>query len=65
VLFSFGYLIHDVIDLIYHERTLRTFELLFHHVSIAVALLCCVLTKRFVAVAACGLLMEVTGFKIN
>jgi hypothetical protein len=50
---------HDAIDLIYHERSLRTLELLFHHVSVIVALMCCVLTKRFVAVCACGLLMEV------
>ena len=59
VLFSSGYLIHDALDLIYHERSLRTLELMFHHVSIILALMCCVFTKRYVSLCACGLLMEV------
>lgn len=30
---SFGYIIHDLLDLLVNERSVRIIELLFHHVS--------------------------------
>uniref|UniRef100_A0A914URG0 TLC domain-containing protein n=1 Tax=Plectus sambesii TaxID=2011161 RepID=A0A914URG0_9BILA len=61
VLMYVGYLLNDIVDMLINERSSRVSELLIHHVTAFAAFGCSVYTKRFVALCACALLMEVNS----
>ena len=56
---SFGYLVHDFIDLVVNERSARIIELLFHHVVVLTGFMVTHLTEQFLYIVVIGLLMEV------
>ncbi|KAL3074902.1 hypothetical protein niasHS_014347 [Heterodera schachtii] len=62
---SFGYLVHDFIDLVINERSARIIELLFHHVVVLVALMVTHLSCRFLYIITLGLLMEVNSILLH
>jgi hypothetical protein len=55
---SFGYIIHDLLDLLINENSARILELLFHHVIVIIAFLITLITNKFLGVLMLGLLME-------
>lgn len=59
---SFGYLVHDFIDLVVNERSARIIELLFHHVVVLTGFTVTHLTEKFLYIVVIGLLMEVNRF---
>jgi hypothetical protein len=58
---SFGYIAHDLIDLLINERSARIIELLFHHVVVITAFMTTIMTGKFLAVVIFGLLMEINS----
>jgi hypothetical protein len=58
---SFGYIAHDLIDLLINERSARIIELLFHHVVVITAFMTTIITGKFLAVVVFGLLMEINS----
>jgi hypothetical protein len=58
---SFGYITHDLIDLLINERSARIIELLFHHVVVITAFMTTIITGKFLAVVVFGLLMELNS----
>jgi len=56
---SFGYLVHDFIDLVVNERSARIIELLFHHVVVLTGFTVTHITGQFLYIVVIGLLMEV------
>lgn len=58
---SFGYLLHDLIDLLINERSARILELLFHHVVVIGAFLTTLVSDLFLGVVVFGLLMELNS----
>lgn len=65
ILLSTGYLIHDLIDLLTNERSLRIMELLFHHVIVLMAFAVTFVSNLFQAVVVCGLLMELNSIFLH
>jgi hypothetical protein len=59
---SFGYLVHDFIDLVVNERSARIIELLFHHIVVLTGFTVSHLTEKFQYLVVIGLLMEVNRF---
>ncbi|KAI6179718.1 TLC domain-containing protein [Aphelenchoides besseyi] len=62
---SFGYIIHDLIDLLLNERSARILELLFHHVVVIVGFLTTLVTNLFLGVVQLGLLMEINSIFLH
>ena len=62
---SFGYIAHDLVDLLINERSMRIIELLFHHVVVITAFLTTILTQKFLAVVVFGLLMELNSIFLH
>uniref|UniRef100_A0AC34QNS0 TLC domain-containing protein n=1 Tax=Panagrolaimus sp. JU765 TaxID=591449 RepID=A0AC34QNS0_9BILA len=62
---SFGYIVHDLIDLLINERSMRIIELLFHHVVVITAFLTTLITQKFLAVVVFGLLMELNSIFLH
>ncbi|KAE9551692.1 hypothetical protein FO519_005097 [Halicephalobus sp. NKZ332] len=62
---SFGYIAHDLVDLLINERSVRIIELLFHHVMVIVAFMTTLVTQKFLAVVIFGLLMEVNSIFLH
>lgn len=62
---SFGYIIHDLIDLLINERSVRILELLFHHVVVMVAFMTTIVPSLFLGVVVLGLLMEVNSIFLH
>uniref|UniRef100_A0A9J2PD65 TLC domain-containing protein n=2 Tax=Ascaris TaxID=6251 RepID=A0A9J2PD65_ASCLU len=65
ILLSTGYLLHDLIDLLINERSLRIMELLFHHVIVLIAFATTLATGYFLGVVVCGLLMELNSIFLH
>lgn len=65
ILLSTGYLLHDLIDLLINERSLRIYELLFHHVIVLIAFATTFVTGKFQGVVVCGLLMELNSIFLH
>jgi len=55
---SFGYIAHDLVDLLVNERSVRILELLFHHIIVIMAFMTTLVTDMFLGVVILGLLME-------
>lgn len=62
---SFGYLVHDLIDLLVNERSARIIELLFHHVVVLTAFFTTLTTRQFLGVVIFGLLMELNSIFLH
>ncbi|CAD5206287.1 unnamed protein product [Bursaphelenchus okinawaensis] len=62
---SFGYIIHDLIDLLVNERSARILELLFHHVIVIMGFLTTIIPSKFLGVVVLGLLMEVNSIFLH
>ncbi|KAI6182099.1 TRAM/LAG1/CLN8-like proteiny domain-containing protein [Aphelenchoides bicaudatus] len=62
---SFGYIAHDLLDLLINERSARILELLFHHVIVITAFLITLITNLFLGVVVLGLLMEVNSIFLH
>ncbi|KAI1728335.1 TLC domain-containing protein [Ditylenchus destructor] len=62
---SFGYLVHDLIDLLINERSVRIIELLFHHVIVLTAFFTTLTTHQFLGVVMFGLLMELNSIFLH
>ncbi|VDM43435.1 unnamed protein product [Toxocara canis] len=65
ILLSTGYLVHDLIDLLINERSLRIMELLFHHIIVLIAFATTFITGYFLGVVVCGLLMELNSIFLH
>ncbi|KAL7071868.1 hypothetical protein ACQ4LE_008542 [Meloidogyne hapla] len=65
VLMSFGYLVHDFIDLVVNERSARIIELLFHHVVVLTGFMLTHITGQFLYIVVIGLLMEVNSIFLH
>uniref|UniRef100_A0A914D3S9 TLC domain-containing protein n=1 Tax=Acrobeloides nanus TaxID=290746 RepID=A0A914D3S9_9BILA len=61
IFMSFGYLLHDFVDLVINERSMRIIELLFHHVVVITAFCVTLGTRQFLGVVILGLLMELNS----
>ncbi|VDP13827.1 unnamed protein product [Heligmosomoides polygyrus] len=61
VLVSFGYLLHDFIDLVVNEQSARIIELLFHHVVVITGFVVTLATNKYLGVVVFGLLMELNS----
>ena len=59
---TFGYLVHDFIDLVVNERSARIIELLFHHVVVISAFMVTLISGEFLYIVVLGLLMEVNRY---
>jgi len=62
---SFGYIAHDLIDLLINERSARIMELLFHHVVVIAAFSITLITDMFLGVVVLGLLMEINSIFLH
>ncbi|CAD5208870.1 unnamed protein product [Bursaphelenchus xylophilus] len=62
---SFGYIIHDLLDLLINERSIRILELLFHHIVVIIAFLTTIIPSLFLGVVVLGLLMEVNSIFLH
>lgn len=62
---STGYLLHDLLDLLINERSVRILELLFHHVVVLTAFFTTLTSGKFLGVVVCGLLMEVNSIFLH
>lgn len=62
---SFGYILHDLVDLLINERSVRIIELLFHHVVVITAFMTTLVTQKFLAVVVFGLLMEINSIFLH
>ncbi|KAK0425396.1 hypothetical protein QR680_009179 [Steinernema hermaphroditum] len=60
-----GYLLHDLVDLLVNERSVRILELLFHHVIVLTAFSTYCFTGKFLGVVICGLLMELNSIFLH
>ncbi|TKR93343.1 hypothetical protein L596_007817 [Steinernema carpocapsae] len=60
-----GYMIHDLVDLLINERSVRILELLFHHVIVLAAFSVYYFTGQFLGVVVCGLLMELNSIFLH
>ncbi|KAF8367828.1 hypothetical protein PRIPAC_85657 [Pristionchus pacificus] len=58
---STGYLLHDLLDLLINERSVRIIELLFHHVVVLTAFATTQVTGMFLGIVIFGLLMELNS----
>lgn len=65
ILMSTGYLLHDLLDLLINERSVRILELLFHHVVVLTAFFTTMSSGKFLGVVVCGLLMEVNSIFLH
>uniref|UniRef100_A0A0N5ALS7 TLC domain-containing protein n=1 Tax=Syphacia muris TaxID=451379 RepID=A0A0N5ALS7_9BILA len=65
ILLSGGYTIHDLIDLLINEHSLRILELFFHHVIVLVAFGTTLFTGLFLGVVVLGLLMELNSIFLH
>lgn len=65
VYISFGYILHDLIDLLINERSYRILELLFHHVIVIIGFLTTLTTSLFLGVVVLGLLMELNSIFLH
>ncbi|KJH41465.1 hypothetical protein DICVIV_12557 [Dictyocaulus viviparus] len=61
VFVSFGYLLHDFIDLIVNEQSARIIELLFHHIVVITGFVVTLATKKYLGIVIFGLLMEINS----
>ncbi|CAD5227985.1 unnamed protein product [Bursaphelenchus xylophilus] len=59
--FSVGYFIHDALDMLKHEISRWTLELLFHHAVTVFVFLCPICSHDFAIFGYWGLLMEVNS----
>ena len=62
---TFGYLVHDFIDLVVNERSARIIELLFHHVVVISAFMVTLISGEFLYIVVLGLLMEVNRYGLS
>uniref|UniRef100_A0A7E4ZUM0 TLC domain-containing protein n=1 Tax=Panagrellus redivivus TaxID=6233 RepID=A0A7E4ZUM0_PANRE len=62
---SFGYILHDLVDLLINERSMRIIELLFHHVIVIMAFMTTLCLKKYLAVVVFGLLMELNSIFLH
>lgn len=62
---SFGYLVHDFIDLVINEHSARIIELLFHHVVVISAFMVIIYSCQFLYMVVIGLLMEVNSIFLH
>uniref|UniRef100_A0A1I7ZUM8 TLC domain-containing protein n=1 Tax=Steinernema glaseri TaxID=37863 RepID=A0A1I7ZUM8_9BILA len=60
-----GYLLHDLVDLLINERSVRILELLFHHVIVLTAFSIYWTSTQFLGVVVCGLLMELNSIFLH
>lgn len=58
-------MIHDLIDLLINERSLRIIELLFHHVVVITGFSVTLITGQFLGVVIFGLLMELNSIFLH
>uniref|UniRef100_A0A7I4XWU1 TLC domain-containing protein n=1 Tax=Haemonchus contortus TaxID=6289 RepID=A0A7I4XWU1_HAECO len=58
---SFGYLLHDFLDLVLNEQSARIIELLFHHVVVITGFVITLVTYKYLGVVIFGLLMELNS----
>uniref|UniRef100_A0A0N5C8F0 TLC domain-containing protein n=1 Tax=Strongyloides papillosus TaxID=174720 RepID=A0A0N5C8F0_STREA len=65
VYMSFGYIVHDLIDLLVNERSVRIIELLFHHVVVISAFLITLITNKYLGLVTLGLLMELNSIFLH
>uniref|UniRef100_A0A0N4ZD10 TLC domain-containing protein n=1 Tax=Parastrongyloides trichosuri TaxID=131310 RepID=A0A0N4ZD10_PARTI len=65
VYMSFGYILHDLIDLIVNERSVRIIELLYHHLIVSCAFLITLTTNRFLGLVVLGLFMELNSIFLH
>ncbi|CEF65640.1 TRAM/LAG1/CLN8 homology domain-containing protein [Strongyloides ratti] len=65
VYMSFGYIVHDLIDLLINERSVRIIELLFHHVMVISAFLITLITNKYLGLVTLGLLMELNSIFLH
>jgi hypothetical protein len=65
VYLSFGYLVHDLIDLLVNERSVRIIELLFHHVIVITAFIVTLTSHLFLGLVMFGLLMELNSIFLH
>ncbi|VDN50281.1 unnamed protein product [Dracunculus medinensis] len=65
VFLSAGYLLHDLVDLLVNERSLRILELLFHHIIVLFAFAISLITNKFLGVVIYGLLMELNSIFLH
>ncbi|MFH4981706.1 hypothetical protein AB6A40_008415 [Gnathostoma spinigerum] len=65
ILLSTGYLIHDLIDLVVNERSLRIVELIFHHIVVLIGFATTFITGFFMGVVVLGLLMEINSIFLH
>uniref|UniRef100_A0A0K0F946 TLC domain-containing protein n=1 Tax=Strongyloides venezuelensis TaxID=75913 RepID=A0A0K0F946_STRVS len=65
VYMSFGYIVHDLIDLLVNERSVRIIELLFHHVVVISAFLVTLITNKYLGLVTLGLLMELNSIFLH
>lgn len=65
VYLSFGYIVHDLIDLLINERSVRIIELLFHHVVVISAFLITLTTNKYLGLVTLGLLMELNSIFLH
>uniref|UniRef100_A0AC35TZN1 TLC domain-containing protein n=1 Tax=Rhabditophanes sp. KR3021 TaxID=114890 RepID=A0AC35TZN1_9BILA len=62
---SFGYILHDLIDLLVNERSVRIIELLFHHVVVISAFMLTLITSKYLGLAVVGLFMEINSIFLH
>ncbi|KAK6038915.1 hypothetical protein COOONC_23580 [Cooperia oncophora] len=62
---SFGYLLHDFIDLVVNEQSARIIELLFHHVVVITGFVVTLVTHKYLGVVIFGLLMELNSIFLH
>lgn len=65
ILMSTGYMLHDLLDLLINERSVRILELLFHHIVVLTAFTTTLTSHQFLGVVVCGLLMEVNSIFLH
>lgn len=65
VFLSAGYLLHDLLDLLINERSVRIIELLFHHFIVLAAFAVTMVTDKYLGVVIFGLLMELNSIFLH
>ncbi|KAK5986398.1 TLC domain-containing protein 2 [Trichostrongylus colubriformis] len=58
---SFGYLLHDFLDLVLNEQSARIIELLFHHFVVITGFVVTLVTYKYLGIVIFGLLMELNS----
>ncbi|XP_012942870.1 TLC domain-containing protein 2 [Aplysia californica] len=63
--FSVGYFLYDLIELLVHQRTRQSLELIGHHVVIISCFMVAVLTRHYVGYAVVALIVEINSIFLH